>query len=70
VRYIDRDLQLAGEESVVLLCGLQLRGRGSDVEIVEEMGTIYEFEDGLLRRGQVYRGHAETLAAARALTSA
>jgi hypothetical protein len=29
-----------------------------------------EFEDGLLRRGQVYRSRAETLAAAEALTRA
>jgi hypothetical protein len=67
VRYLDRDLRSVGEESVLLLCRLQLRGRESDIEMAIEMGTVYEFEDGLLRRGHVYRGHAETLAAAEAL---
>jgi hypothetical protein len=45
----------------------ELRGRESDIEIVEEMGTLYEFEGGLFRRGRVYRRHDETLAAAEAL---
>jgi hypothetical protein len=67
VRYLERDLRAVGDESVVLLCRLQLRGRESDIEIVQEMGTLYEFEDGLLRRGRVFRGHAETIAAAEAL---
>jgi hypothetical protein len=69
VRYLDRDLRPIGDESVLLLCRIQLRGRESELEMVEEMGTIYEFEDGLLRRGTVHRGHAETLAAAEALAT-
>jgi hypothetical protein len=67
VRYLDRELRPVGVESVLLLCRMQLRGRESDVEILQEMGTVYEFEDGLLRRGRVYRDHVETLDAAEAL---
>jgi hypothetical protein len=69
VRYLDRDLRPIGDESVVLLCRMQLRGRESEIEMLEEMGTIYEFEGGLLRRGRTFRGHAETLAAAEALVA-
>jgi hypothetical protein len=67
VRYLDRDLRQVGEESVLLLCRLQLRGRESDIEIVQDMGTVYEFEGGVLRRGRVFEQHSETIAAAEAL---
>lgn len=69
VRYLDRDLRSIGDESVLLLCRMQLRGREGEIEMLEEMGTIYEFEGGLPRRGRTYRGHAETLAAAEALVA-
>jgi hypothetical protein len=70
VSYLDRDLRPVGEESVLLLCRIRLRGRESEIEMVLEVGTIYEFEDGLLSRGRVYRGHAESLSAAEALARA
>jgi ketosteroid isomerase-like protein len=63
-RYDDRELRPLGDEAVLLLCRLKLRGRESGLDIDQEMGSVFEFEDGLIRRGHAYPTHAEALAAA------
>jgi ketosteroid isomerase-like protein len=67
VRYEDRDLRAVGADGVVTLYRLRLIGRKSGVGVDQEMGAVFEFEDGLLRRGQAYPSRADALAAAEAL---
>jgi ketosteroid isomerase-like protein len=70
VRYEDRDLRAIGASGVLSLYQLRLTGRESGLEVDQEMGALFEFEDGLLRRGQAYPTHAEALRAAKALAAA
>jgi ketosteroid isomerase-like protein len=67
VRYEDRDLRPIGEGAVLSLYRLRLAGRESGLEVDQQMGAVFEFEDGVLRRGQAYPTHAEALAAAEGL---
>ena len=53
-----------GDDDVLMLCTMELRGRGSGVDVSQEMGAIFEFEGGLMRRGRVFPSQAEALAAA------
>ena len=64
VRYADPEFRSVGEEDVLMLCTMELRGRGSGVDVSQEMGALFEFEGGRLRRGRAYPSHAEALAAA------
>ena len=66
VRYRDRDWRTIGDETLALLCMMEFRGRGSDAPADQPLGAVLELEDGLLRRGRAYGGHAEALAAAEA----
>jgi ketosteroid isomerase-like protein len=70
VRYQDREVHEVGETGVLVLSNMSLRGRGSGVDVVQEMGVLYEFEGGLLRRGRAYPSHAEAEAAAQDLREA
>jgi ketosteroid isomerase-like protein len=67
VRYEDRDLRPIGASGVLSLYRLRLTGRESGLEVDQEMGAVFEFVDGLLRRGQAYPTRAEALAAAEGL---
>jgi ketosteroid isomerase-like protein len=69
VRYEDRQLRAIGDRAVLFLCRMALRGRASGVDVVQEMGVLYEFDDGLLRRGRAYPSHAEAIAAAEAVAT-
>jgi ketosteroid isomerase-like protein len=64
VRYEDRELRPIGDNVVLLLCRMRVEGRESGVEVDQEMGAVYEFEGGLIRRGRAYPTHTEALAAA------
>jgi ketosteroid isomerase-like protein len=69
VRYQDRDLRAIDDVAVLLLCRMELEGRGSGAAVSQEMGVVYEFDEGLLRRGCAYGTHAQALAAAEELTA-
>jgi hypothetical protein len=47
-----------------------LRARTSGVTLEQEMGVLYELEDGRFRRGRAYPSHAEAQAAAAELSEA
>jgi hypothetical protein len=70
VRYEDRELRAIEDRAVLMLCRMELKGRGSGAGVSQEMGVLYEFETGLLRRGRAYPSRAEALAAAQGLTTA
>jgi ketosteroid isomerase-like protein len=65
MRYADTEFRPVGDDVVVMLSRLIGRGRGSSVEIGQELGAVYEFQDGLVRRMTAYGSHEEALAAAR-----
>lgn len=70
VRYDDRNLRALDDRAVLMLCHMELKGRGSGAGVAQEMGVLYEFEDGLLRRGYAYPSHGAALAAAKELAAA
>jgi ketosteroid isomerase-like protein len=69
VRYHELELRQLGDRVVLSLCRMDLRGRASGVETSTRPGTVYEFENGLIRRGRVYDDQAEAIAAAQSLAS-
>jgi ketosteroid isomerase-like protein len=64
VRYEDREVEAIGEVGVLVRCTMVLRARESGVPLQQEMGVLYELENGLFRRGRAYPSHAEAEAAA------
>ena len=56
-----RDL---GDDRVVVLGGLDARGRGSDVEVSSEIGQLFELREGKVVRGWAYASHEQALRAA------
>jgi ketosteroid isomerase-like protein len=67
VRYDDLELRPIGDRAVLALAQMALEGRGSGVAVVQELGVLYEFEDGRMRHGRAYPSHAEALSAAEGL---
>jgi ketosteroid isomerase-like protein len=67
VRYRVDELRAVGDRAVLFLGAMELRGRESGADVRQEVGVVYEFEDGLMRRGEVFDSRAEALAAAEAL---
>ena len=63
-RYEELELRSLGDDVVLAACQLKLTGRESELEFRQEMGSVFEFEDGLLRRGHAYPTHAEAREAA------
>jgi ketosteroid isomerase-like protein len=64
VRYSDRELRVVGDGVVLVLCRMALRGRESGVEVVQEIGTVYEFEGERFRSARVYDDQPEAIEAA------
>jgi hypothetical protein len=52
---------------IVRLYRFKARGRGSGIELDQDVGVVWELEDGLVRRARSYTSQAEALAAAEAL---
>jgi ketosteroid isomerase-like protein len=67
VNYEVEDLRAFGDRGVLVLGHMNLSGQSSGAAVRIEMGALYEFEDGLLRRGRVYGSQAEARAAAEGL---
>jgi ketosteroid isomerase-like protein len=67
VRYVEQEFRPVGDRGVLMLTVMRVRGRESGVEVSREVGCIFEFEDGLVRRARAYESHAEAAAAAEAL---
>ena len=65
IRYAASEFQPVGDDVIVLLTRLIGKGRGSAVEIGQDLGVVYEFQDGLVRRMTAYGSHDEALTAAR-----
>jgi len=66
VRYETPEVVPVGDDVVVTLGAMHLRGRESDVKVTRDVGTVYEFEGERVWRGRVYDSRADALAAAEA----
>jgi hypothetical protein len=66
VHYGDPDLRQVGG-AIVYLTTMELRGRESGVEVVVELGVVWEPDGDRIRRGRAFDSHAAALAAAEEL---
>lgn len=65
--YGDRECRIVGDDALLFLARVEIKGRGSGAEVSQAMGTLFEYEDGLCRRAVTYRSQAEVLAAVEAI---
>jgi ketosteroid isomerase-like protein len=70
VQYVDRKFIVYDEGVVVGLFTNTMRGRSSDVELSRDIGTVWEFEDGLVVRAVTYGSQDQVLKAAEAARAA
>ena len=70
VRYEDREAESVGATGVLVLSRMVLQAKESGVGLEQEMGVLYELEDGRFRRGRAFPSHPEARAAADALIEA
>jgi ketosteroid isomerase-like protein len=66
VRYEIESLRGVGASAALVLGSMTLTGRESGVEISQELGAVFEFEDGMIRRGEA-SDRATAMAAAEAV---
>ena len=66
VRYGEPDLRQVGG-ALVYLTTMELRGGESGVELLIELGVVWELDDDRIRRGRAYDSHAAAIAAAEGL---
>ncbi len=67
IGYEDRRFRVFGERVLLGLFTMKLRGKGSGAEVIREIGTIWENENGLVVRASTYASQSEALAAAEAI---
>ena len=66
VRYGEPDVRQV-EDVFVYLTTMELRGRESGVEMLVELGVVWEPDGDRIRRGRAFDSHTAALAAAEAL---
>jgi ketosteroid isomerase-like protein len=64
-RYTPSEYHPVGDNVIVLLTRLMATGRGSAVSIGQDLGMVYEFRHGLVRRVTAYSAHDVALREAR-----
>jgi ketosteroid isomerase-like protein len=64
-RYTPSEYHPVGDNVIVLLTRLMATGRGSAVSIGQDLGMVYEFRHGLVRRVTAYSSHDVALREAR-----
>jgi ketosteroid isomerase-like protein len=57
------EARATGDDRVVALGGISFRARESGIDMAEQMGWVYEFRNGLLRRMMFYGSSSEALEA-------
>jgi hypothetical protein len=67
VRYLNPEFRPVGDEAVLFLSTMQMRGRESGVQVLRELGVVIQFEEGLVRRARAYDSHGEAIAQGEAL---
>jgi hypothetical protein len=69
VRYEDAEYRPVGDDSLLELTTMHMRGRQSDVEVRRELGVVYRFDADRMRHGRAYDSHARALKDAEALVA-
>jgi ketosteroid isomerase-like protein len=67
VGFEDREFRAVGDRAVVACYRFRGHGRGSGIDLDQEIGVVWELEDGLIRRSRSFTSHVEALAAAEEL---
>ncbi len=67
LRWSDRRYEAVGDDAFLAFTMFEARGSASGLRIVSEVGQLYELDEGLIKRGESFRSHAEARAAAEAL---
>ena len=70
VRYAPPEYSPLSENVIVVLTRLEGAGRVSDLPVGQDLGLVYEFEGGLVRRLTAFGSHDEALRAAEEKQSA
>jgi ketosteroid isomerase-like protein len=70
IRYAPPEYYPVGDDVIVLVTRLMGTGRGSTVALGQDLGMVYEFHDGLVRRFTAYSTREEALEAAEEATRA
>ena len=65
IRYTPPEYHPVDDDVIVLLTRMVGTGRGSGVPTAQDLGMVYEFRDGLVRRVTAHGSHDEALRAAR-----
>ena len=65
VRYAPPEFHPLSDDVIVVFTRLEGVGRGSDVPVGQDLGLIYEFQDGLVIRLTAFGSHEEALDAAK-----
>ena len=68
VRYAPPEIDPVSDDLIVLLTRMVGTGRGSAVPIGQELGMVYEFQGGRVRRLTAYGSHDNARGAAREAT--
>ncbi len=65
-RYDIDEMRRIGPDAVLVLGRMHLRGRESGVDVAQELGVLFVFDDGLIRHARA-SDHATAIAAAEAV---
>jgi ketosteroid isomerase-like protein len=64
VRYAAPEFHALSDELIVVFTRLEGVGRGSDVPVGQDLGLLYEFQDGLVIRLTAFGSHDDAMRAA------
>jgi hypothetical protein len=67
VDYTDREFHTLAGDAVLFLAQVRMKGRESGVEVVQPVGVVISYEDGLARRIATHPSHEEARAAAESM---
>ena len=56
---LDADFRAIGDDLVLMLATMCVRGRESGIEVPRELAVIFEFEAGRVRQARAYESHRE-----------
>jgi hypothetical protein len=56
---LEAEFRQAGDDVVLMLATMRVRGRESQIEVPRELAIIFEFEAGRVRHARAYESHRE-----------
>ena len=67
VRWTDRQTRVLDDRTILFLATFEIQGAASGAKVTTEVGTVFEIEEGRVRRAQTYGSHRDAAAAAESL---